>query len=84
MFIFLIEFQPNAAGRKWQELFHKKFRTNEYHSFNGQTTIHANIFVGEHQLIIKQNVKTLHTETINLNHGGQIATVHLQGTGIYS
>lgn len=40
--------------------------------------------MGEHQLIIKQNDKTLHTETINLNHSGQTATVHLQGTGSYS
>lgn len=73
--------QPNAGGRKWQELFHQRFRTNESHSFNGHSSIHANIFKGEHQLIIKQNGKTIHTETINVDQNKQTATIHLQGTG---
>ena len=73
--------QPNAGGRKWQELFHQRFRTNESHSFNGHSSLHANIFKGEHQLIIKQNGKTIHTETINVDQSQQTATIHLQGTG---
>ncbi|XP_052105820.1 anti-sigma-I factor RsgI6-like [Mytilus californianus] len=72
---------PNAAGTKWMELFHQRFRTNESHTFNGSTSIHTRVFLGEHQLVIKQNGNIIHTETINLDHGGKTATVHLQGSG---
>ncbi|XP_076077303.1 anti-sigma-I factor RsgI6-like [Mytilus galloprovincialis] len=72
---------PNAAGTKWNELFHQRFRTNESHSFDGSTSIRTRAFLGEHDLVIKQNGNIIHTETINLDHGGKTATVHVQGSG---
>ncbi|CAC5398808.1 unnamed protein product [Mytilus coruscus] len=71
---------PNAAGRKWIELFHQRFRTNESHNFNGHT-VHTRAFFGEHQLVLKQNGKTIHTENVSFNQGSRTATIHLQGTG---
>ncbi|CAC5398805.1 unnamed protein product [Mytilus coruscus] len=72
---------PNAAGLKWMELFHQRFRTNELHSFDGLTSIDTRVFLGEHQLLINHNGNVIHTETIYLDQGGKTATVHLQGSG---
>ncbi|XP_076077291.1 anti-sigma-I factor RsgI6-like [Mytilus galloprovincialis] len=72
---------PNAAGIKWMELFHQRFRTNELYSFDGLTSIDTRVFLGEHELLIKHNGNVIHTETIYVDQGGKTATVHLQGSG---
>ncbi|XP_076077331.1 anti-sigma-I factor RsgI6-like [Mytilus galloprovincialis] len=72
---------PNAAGRKWIELFHQRFRTNESHNFHGSNhRVDTRVFYGEHQLILKQNGKTIHTENVSFTQA-RTATIHLQGTG---
>lgn len=38
------------------------------------------VFYGEHQLILKQNGKTIHTENVSFTQA-RTATIHLQGTG---
>ncbi|CAG2209951.1 unnamed protein product [Mytilus edulis] len=73
--------KPNAAGRKWIELFHQRFRTNESHNFHGSNhRVDTRVFYGEHQLILKQNGKTIHTENVSFTQA-RTATIHLQGTG---
>ncbi|XP_052105798.1 anti-sigma-I factor RsgI6-like [Mytilus californianus] len=68
---------PNAAGRKWQELFHQRFRTNETHALSGQTSISQKVFYGDYQLIFRKNGVIVHTENINMDQDGQNIIINL-------
>lgn len=73
----ILIFQPNATGRKWQELFHQRFRTNETHSLSGKTIISSKVFYGDYHLTFRKNGVIVHTENIKMDQDGQNVIVNL-------
>ncbi|XP_076108541.1 uncharacterized protein LOC143076604 [Mytilus galloprovincialis] len=70
---------PNAAGRKYQELFHKTWRTNEVHPV--ASTINAKGFLGDYELTLLHQNTVIHTENFTLDNNGANPTFHIRGTG---
>lgn len=74
---FLLHFKPNAAGKKWQELFHQRFRTNTAVSFNGQNSITIRVFLGDYHLNFKRNGQIIHSRNITVDNTAQNITIIL-------
>ncbi|OWF42294.1 uncharacterized protein LOC110461355 [Mizuhopecten yessoensis] len=68
--------QPNAAGRRYQQLFHQTWRTHVTESVTG-STVHASGFMGDYTLRVKHNGRTVKTTQFTLDKGGQTVTVNL-------
>ncbi|OWF42293.1 uncharacterized protein LOC110461311 [Mizuhopecten yessoensis] len=68
--------QPNAAGRRYQQLFHHTWRTHVTKSVTG-STVHATGFMGDYTLLVKHNGQTVQTKSFTLDNGGHTVTVNL-------
>ncbi|XP_033754378.1 LOW QUALITY PROTEIN: endo-1,4-beta-xylanase 1-like [Pecten maximus] len=68
--------QPNAAGKRYQQLFHQTWRTHVTKSVTG-STVHATGFMGDYTLKIKHNGHTVKTQHFTLDKGGKTVTVNL-------
>ncbi|XP_033754712.1 endo-1,4-beta-xylanase 1-like [Pecten maximus] len=68
--------QPNAAGRRYQQLFHQTWRTHVTKSVTG-SIVHATGFMGDYTLNIKHNGHTVKTQNFTLDKGGNTVTVNL-------
>jgi hypothetical protein len=75
----LILFQPNAAGQKYLDLFHKTWKTYFVHSVNPGHTVHTSAFLGDYLLNIKKNGHLIHQENFTLDKSGKDITIHLTG-----
>ncbi|XP_060079695.1 uncharacterized protein LOC132559101 [Ylistrum balloti] len=68
--------QPNAAGRRYQTLFHQTWRTHVTKSVTGNT-VHASGFMGDYTIRIKHSGQTVKTQHLTLDKGGLTVTVNL-------
>lgn len=75
-----ILFQPNAAGRKYQELYNKTWRTNIVQNVTSIVNVRA--FLGDYELTLLYNGNVIHTENVTIDKGGATPTFHIKGQGM--
>lgn len=68
--------QPNAAGRRYQQLYHQTWRTHVTKSVTG-SAVHATGFMGDYTLKVKHNGQTIKTQHFTLDKGGETVNVNL-------
>ena len=70
-------YQPNAAGQKYLDIFHKTWKTNFVHDIQPSHTVNTSGFLGEYLLNIKKDGHLIHQEHFSLDSLGKDITINL-------
>ena len=80
--LFVLNKQPNAAGRAYHKLFKETWRTHETHNVVNHSPVHLRGFKGDYTINIKQNGHVIKSEQFTLGTKGISLEIHLSQHGM--